>query len=123
MPKKTKSIYKKTEDKAWKFYQDWAKTGSFSPAFQEKIFVTRYGWNHLVDPVKRRTKVQKIKRFNALPLAKKLIETSTTYQEHRFDHQINYYAFVAEMSGSRIKVVVSSKGKNKKIFLSIIVLK
>jgi len=56
-------------------------------------------------------------------LARKIIETATTYQEHRQDKGINYYAFIAEIGGSRVKVVVSSKGNGPKIFLSVIVLK
>jgi hypothetical protein len=123
MPKKTQSKFEKIQKQAWAYYQKWSLKGSFSPALNEKILVSRFGWNHLVDPRKRRTKVQKIKRFLALPLAKKLIETATTYQEHRFDHGINYYAFIAEMEGKRIKVVISSKNNKQKVFLSVIVLR
>ena len=83
MPKKTKSKIEKEQALAWRYYVKWSKEGSFSPAFKEKIHVTRYGWNHLVDPRKRRTIVQKIKRFKAIPIARKIIETSTTYQEYR----------------------------------------
>ncbi len=121
--RRKKSKYSKTENKWRSYYKKWGKLGSFSPALKEKIFVTRYGWNHLVNPKKRRSKLEKIRRFESLPLAKKLLETATTYQEHRYADGINYYAFVAEIGGRRIKVVVSSKGKGSKIFLSIIVLK
>jgi len=123
VPKKTKSKFEKIQSQAKEYYKRWSRDGSFSPALQEKISVTRFGWNHLIDPRKRRTKIQKIKRFKALPLARKLIETSSTYQEHRYDKGTNYYAFVAEIGGNRIKAVVSSKGKGTKIFLSVILLK
>ena len=124
VPNKTRSKLEKIQIKAWKYYKNWSKTGSYSPALKERISITRYGCNHLIDPQKRRTKVQKIKRLNALPFAKKIIESSTTYQEHRFKDGADYYAFVAESSGKRIKVIVSSKGKHKKkVFLSVIVLK
>lgn len=123
MKGKKKSKYQKIESRAKEYYERWRKTGSFSPALNEVICVTRIGWNHLIDPRKRRTKRQKAVRLESLPLAKKLIETSTTYQEKRNDKSIEYYAFVAEIGGRRIKVVVSSKNGGKKVFLSVIVLR
>jgi hypothetical protein len=123
MKGKKKSKYQKIESRARKYYEKWRKTGSFSPALNEIIHVTRLGWNHLIDPRKRRTKRQKAIRLEALPLAKKLIETSTTYQEKRRDKGLEYYAFVAEIEGRRIKTVVSSKNGGKKVFLSVIVLR
>lgn len=123
MKGKKKSKYRKVESKARRYYEEWRKTGSFSPALNEIVYVTRIGWDHLIDPRKRRTKRQKATRLEALPLAKKLIETSTTYQEKRRDKSIAYYAFVAEIGGKRIKAVVSSKNGGKKVFLSVIVLR
>mgnify|MGYP001573421236 CR=1 FL=1 len=120
---KTKSRLDKTTIKAWKFYDTWRKTGSYSPALKDKIKITRLGWDHLLNPKKRRTKVQKIRRLEALPLAKKLIENATTYQEYRQKLDIEYYAFVAEMEGKRIKVVISRKNKKDRAFLSVIVLR
>lgn len=124
MSKKHKiSIFKKTQQRAWKFYYQWRKTGSKSPAFGgEMIYVSRLGWDHLLDPRKKRSKIEKIRRFKALSLAKKLIEQSTTYQEHRTDRDISYWAFVAFLDGQKIKVVISARNK-KKYFLSVIVLK
>ena len=120
---KTKSRLERVTIKAWKFYDTWRKTGSYSPALKDKIKITRLGWDHLLNPKKRRTKVQKIRRLEALPLAKKLIESATTYQEYRQKLDIEYYAFVAEMEGKRIKVVISRKNKKDRAFLSVIVLK
>lgn len=81
-----KSKLEKAQDRAWRFYQAWRKTGSECPAFNnERIYVSRLGWNHLVSPRKKRTMKEKIRRFEVLPLAKKLIEQSTTFQEHRID--------------------------------------
>jgi len=122
--RRRKSKLEVVQHRAWKFYQTWRQAGSFSPALQEKIFVTRLGWDHLLSPRKRRTKREKIVRLNALPLARKLLETSTTYQEHRVDKErgISYWAFVAAMDGKRIKVVVSAR-RLKKYFLSVIVMR
>lgn len=123
MPHRTKSKYQKIESKAKIYYENWRKLGSDSPALNEKIYVTRFGWNHILNPRKRRSKVQKIKRLKALPLARKILETATTYQEHRQDKGINYYAFIAEAGGNRIKVAVSAKGRGPKTFLSVVVLR
>lgn len=113
----------KEERRAWKFYQDWRKSGSQSPAFQnETIYITRLGWDHLVNPRKHRTKAEKVRRFKALPIARKILEVSTTYQEHREDNGISYWAFIATMSGQQVKVVVSARNK-KKYFLSVIVMR
>lgn len=108
---------------AWKFYIAWRKTGSASPAFDnEIIWVSRLGWNHLVSPRKHRTQQETLRRLKALPLAKKIIETSTTYQEYRKDRDITYWAFIAYLDSQKIKVVVSSRNK-KKYFLSVILMK
>lgn len=118
-----KSLLAREQARAWKFYQAWRQTGSTSPAFNgEQIYITRLGWNHLVDPRKRRNQKEKIRRFRALPLAKKIIEISTTFQELRRDGDISYWAFVATIGGQQIKVVLSARGK-KKQFLSVIVMK
>ncbi len=121
--KHKKSTLEKAQSKAWKYYKSWRISGSVCPAFHgERIFVSRLGWNHLVSPRKKRTAKEKIRRFEALPLARKLIECSTTYQEHREDHGISFWALSAHMDGRKIKVILSSKNK-KKYFLSVIVLK
>lgn len=121
--KHKKSKLDRVQTQARRFYDRWRNSGSKSPAFKgEMIYITRIGWDHLVDPRKRRTTKEKIRRFEALPLAKKLLEVSTTYQEYRQDHGISFWAFQATLDGKKIKVVVSAKNK-KKCFLSIIVFK
>ncbi len=120
--KQKKSKLEKIQNNAWKYYQGWRKIGSMCPAFNgEHIYVTRLGWNHLVSPRKKRTVREKIRRFKALPLARRLIERSTTYQEHRTEKGISFWALSAHMDGQKIKVILSSKNK-KKYFLSVIVL-
>ncbi len=119
--KKTKYI--KTRDLAKQYYFNWRKEKTFCPAFKEDVLVTRIGWNHLVGS-RFRTKAERIRRFKALPLAKKLIKKSTTYQEYRYKNGLHYYALVAEMEGVKIKVILSSKKKDrKKNFLSVMVLR
>ena len=116
-----KSKYTKVKNWAKEYYFRWRKEKTFCPAFNEDILITRIGWNHLVG-VRFRTKAEKIRRFKALPLAKKLIKKATTYQEYRYKNGLHYYALVAEMEGIKIKVVLSAKKKDKKKnFLSVMV--
>ncbi|HKZ35147.1 MAG TPA: hypothetical protein VJ242_00395 [Patescibacteria group bacterium] len=118
-----KSKYIKVKNWAKSYYHQWRKEKTFCPAFNQEILVTRVGWHHLVGS-RFRTKVEKIRRFKALPLAKKLIKKATTYQEYRYEHGLHFYSLVAEMEGKRIKVILSSKKKDrKKNFLSVIVLR
>ncbi len=53
----------------------------FSPALKEKITFSAEGFNHIVFKTARteRERPSQILRFKLLPLAKKLIEISTTY--------------------------------------------
>lgn len=120
-----KSKLQTAVDRAWRFYNSqWRGQEPMTPAFQEKVYATRLGWEHIINPRHRRSKTDKIRRLEILPLAKKLLAISNTYQEHRFANGFHYYAFQAEMEGRRIKVIVSSKTKaGRKYFLSVIVLR
>ncbi len=110
----------------WEFYdQKWRGKEKVSPAFKEIVYATRSGWNHIVE-AKKRTKAEQIRRLKVLPLAKKMLETATTYQEHRIgkDKITHYFALSGYIGGSKIKVIVRSKGfVGKKYFLSVMVLK
>lgn len=110
----------------WEFYdRKWRGKEKICPAFGEIVYASRAGWDHLVE-AKKRTKAEQIKRLQVLPLAKKLLDTATTYQEHRIgkDKITHYFAFSGYLGGRKIKVVVRSKGfSGKKYFLSVMVLK
>ena len=82
MPKgKKKSKYNKVRDKASNyFFQKWRGNEKITPAFGQKVLVTRSGWDHLVNPPRKRTKVEQSKRFEVLPLARKLLEEAQTFQ-------------------------------------------
>ena len=99
------------------------KEVTFCPAFDQNILVTRIGWDHLVSS-RFRTKVERVARLEVLPLAKKLIKKSTTYQEYRYKNHLHYFCLVADMDGIKIKVVLSSKLKTgTKNFLSVMVVR
>lgn len=124
MTKGHKSDLNKVKSWGWIFYsQQWRGNEKISPAFGEKVFASRAGWNHIV-MAKKRTKIEQIRRIKALPLAKKLLETSTTYQEHRkgIDGSTHFFAVSGYIGGKKLKVIVRSKGfKGKKFFFSVMV--
>lgn len=124
MPKgKRKSKFDKARDKAYRFYfNKWRGNEKTTPAFGQKIRVTRSGWNHLINPYHKRTKAEQARRFGVLPLTRKLLEEAQTFQEHREDNFGHYFAFVGYMGGRKIKVVVRSKTFNsQKYFYSVMI--
>lgn len=118
------SKFEKARRKALKFYfTKWRGHENFTPAFNQKVFATRSGWGHLINPSRKRTKIEQMKRFEILPLAKKLLESAATFQEHRKDNLGHYFAFTGYIAGRKIKVVVRSKTfKGQKYFYSVMIL-
>lgn len=121
---KHKSNYKKARDTAENFYfKKWRGKEKIAPAFSEIVYISRAGWDHIVFQ-KKRSKAEQLRRLKALPQAQKLLETATTYQEHRSKGENQYFALVGFIEGQRIKVVIRSKGKyNKKFLYSVIILR
>ncbi|MFH1536085.1 MAG: hypothetical protein ABIC96_03380 [Patescibacteria group bacterium] len=121
---KRKSKYDKTRDKGYRYYfQKWRGNEKITPAFGQKVKVTRSGWDHLVNPSRKRTKVEQARRFEILPLARKLLEEAQTFQEHRKDNFGHYFAFVGYLGGRKIKVVVRSKTfQGQKYFYSVMII-
>lgn len=108
--------------KAKKFYfEEWRGHEKISPAFGEKVFVTRLGWEHVVhNPRHKLSDV--VRRLKSLQYARKLLETFPLYQERRSTVKYDYYAFWGVIEEKRVKVVVSSpKSTGKKYFFSVMV--
>jgi hypothetical protein len=93
----------------------------------EVIQVTRQCWNHVFKhPVKRQTKVEKLERALAFPMALKLLRRTTTYQGVSVETDKGgnrYLAFevVGCVRGNRIKVIIRRQQKNtnaRKVLLS-----
>ena len=102
------------------YFEEWRGHEKNCPAFSEVVYATRLGWNHVVFNKRHRTK-DVVMRLKYLPLAKELLEIATMYQDFRKKGNIYFYGFDAIFKGKRIRVIVTSKGKNgKKLFLSII---
>lgn len=106
-------------EKAKKYYfKEWRSSEKITPAFNEKVFVTKLGWNHIVHHPRRKL-IDKIIRLKKLHLAREVLETATTYQTLQKRGKFYLYGLQAIKGDTRIKVVVSSKGKGgKKVFYS-----
>ncbi len=99
-----KSKLEKKKNHIYDLYFSWGQV--YCPALKRYVKFTRFGWDHLME-IKRRTGVERIKRLDILPLAKKLISITTTLQGRRFQDGYQTYDFVAYMDGPKIKVVIS----------------
>lgn len=103
-----KSKLEKKKSHLQELYFSWGKV--YCPALNKDVHFTRLGWDHLME-IKKRTGVERLKRLDILPLAKKLISITTTIQGRRFQDGYQTYNFIAYMDGPKIDVVVSeSKG-------------
>jgi hypothetical protein len=126
------SSYEKLKGNAQKFYSEIHSV--FSPAFNEKVYFSSEGFNHIIfkNPRNEREKSSQILRFKLLPLAAKLIEKSTTYQEFEetlkefevksFKKKTNksksvkHWGVIAIIEGRKIKVILRKVGDNGKIY-------
>ena len=93
----------------------------------ETIHLTRQCWNHVFKhPVKRKSKVEKIERALAFPLAAKLLKKTTTYQQvsREKDKGGNRYlsfGIIGYVRGNQIKVIIRRQEKStnpKKVLFS-----
>ena len=115
------SKFERVRAKSYQFYfKTWSQNTLVTPAFGQKVKITRSGWEHLTIPPKRRTKAELLERFRLLPLAKKLLQEASTYQEHRTDQFGHFFGLVSEFNGVRIKVIVYSRTlTSQKYFYSV----
>lgn len=120
------SNYEKLKEDAQKFYNEIGNI--FSPAFNEKVQFNAEGFNHIIfkSPRTERERTSQILRFKLLPLAVKLLNESTTYQEFeetlkefvvkshkkraRKTKSVKYWGIIAITDGRKIKVIVRKIG-------------
>lgn len=114
------SKFKDIETKAKDYYfNKWRGHETVIPAFKEIVYVTRIGWNHIVHHP-RRTLLDKIIRLKKLELAREVLETASHYQTIEIRGKFYYYGIEAIVNETRVKVIVTSKGKKgKKILYSV----
>jgi hypothetical protein len=114
---------KDIETKAKMYYfNDWRGNEIIIPAFGEIVYISKLGWNHIVHHPRRKLK-DKIIRLKKLPLAREVLEKSTTYQTVEVRGQIYYYGIQAIVKDTRVKIVVTSKGVDGKKYLYSVMLK
>lgn len=122
------SNYQNLKETAQEFYNNIHSI--FSPALKEKITFSAEGFNHIIfqNPRSERERPSQILRFKLLPLAKKLIEISATYQEFeetikeftvkkykkkvKENKAVKYWDLIAIIDGHKIKVIVRKIGNN-----------
>jgi hypothetical protein len=102
-------------EEAQKLYEDIDRL--FSPVFNDFIYFTTHGFEHLIFKNSRRKRKESEQqlRFSLLSLGVKLIGLSTTYQE--FEERNNrgsiyYWGIIAILDKKKIKVVIRKIGIN-----------
>jgi len=112
--------FKNIETKAKDYYfNKWRGHEIVIPAFGEKVYINRIGWNHIVHHP-RRTLKDIIIRLRKLELARQVLETSSHYQTVEVRGRIYYYGIQAIVKDTRVKVIVTSKGiSGKKVLYSV----
>ena len=105
-----KSIEIKAKDY---YFNKWRGSEKIIPAFNEVVYVTKLGWNHIAHHPRRKL-LDKIMRLKKLELAREVLEKSNTYQTVEVRGKIYYYGIQAIVSDTRVKIVVTSKGINGK---------
>lgn len=123
--RKSNSIIKR----AWKFYNEWRKNPSHSPALKAKVSVSLKGWRHISGAFggKKRTFADIYRRLHLLPKAKEIIEKSTTIQNVEKRHGKTFYTLEAvveiEEKGKKaprkVRVILVEDKKGNKIFYSV----
>lgn len=108
-------------------YEVYRKNGIPCKAFDREdiVWVTKMCWNHVFKhPIKRPSKIEKIERALCFPMAIKLLEKTTTYQEvsREKDKGGNHYlsfGIIGYIRGNRIKIVLRKQDKitNAKLIL------
>ena len=122
------SNYEKLKEDAQKFYNSIGNV--FSPVFQNNIFFNSEGFNHIIfkGAHSERERSSQILRFKLLPLALKLVKTSTTYQEFeetlkefevksfkkriKKTKAVRYWGIIAIIDGRKIKVIIRKIGED-----------
>lgn len=116
--------YEAVIGRTWADYEALRKTGIPCRAFLENdgkteiIEVTRICWNHVFKHHhKRGSKLEKLERALSFPLALKLLQRTTTYQEvsrekDRGGNTWLYFGLIGYIRGVRMKVIIRKQEKS-----------
>ena len=117
--KHKKSKLAKLNARYLRLYQSWKKV--YCRALEDYVYFTNKGWQH-IQQEKWRTRSEKEERLKLLPIAKKILEITTTIQDKRFQdyHRVPHlhYGFTAIIGGRKYTVVVIEE-KGQIDFLSV----
>jgi hypothetical protein len=95
----------------------------FCPALNEKIFITRSGWEHFVAKP-RRTKEQKYWRAKCFQYIRVILEKTTTIQRISLKHaksgNIKTFSFISVEGKRTVEIVVRQVGNQAKHFYSVV---
>jgi len=103
-----------------KEFETLRNTGIQSKAFElltVKVLCTKLCWNHVFkNPTKRQSRIEKLERAFCFPLAVKLMEKTTTYQEvsrekDKGGNNYLYFGVIGYIRGNRIKVIIRKQDK------------
>lgn len=118
-----------TKEKSLNFYKQWMKVKCFCPALNEDIKITWQGWNHIAGNkgATKRPWSDVYRRLKLLPLAKEIIEKSTTVQNIDNRNGVTYFTLEAMKlmtiknvkQWRKVRVILIQDKKIKKIFLSV----
>jgi len=124
-----RKTYSEIKKEARVFYTEWRKTGSYCPAFKEKILVTNRGWYHLIGKTGNKKRVFRDvhRRLALLPHAKTILENAGTIQNIRTQNGRQYYSLdsmepVTENGVThlrKVRVIVFENKKGQKVFYSV----
>ena len=123
------AFMKAVREKAWRFYNQWRKEKTYSPALKKNIRVSLQGWYHITGErgLKKRGLKDAYRRMKLLPYAKRIVKRSTTIQDFQERGGVTYYALEAVVSvrekginqPRRVKVVLKQDKKGNLIFYSV----
>ena len=101
----------------------------FCNAINENVAINKKGFKHITFQKGGHVRDEKsqITRFKLLPLAFKLIELTTTYQEYHIekmdggiDKKICYWGLIAILENRKIKVILKKEGNGSIHFWSVV---
>jgi hypothetical protein len=105
-----------------KFKQYYFAIGGVQcPAFNnDLVFFNRKGWNHILRKQgKLRNQKDQLRRLRLISIAKRIIQTSNTWQEYRKSSSNNeFWSFTLDLSNTIITVIVR-RDYNQKYFFSV----
>ena len=115
------STFKYAKKLAKEFYfKNLVKNSIKCPTFKKEIIhISRIGWEHIAHD-EAKTRMDILGRFFVLERAKKLLETTTQFQDYEKRNGNEYWIFNAVVEGIKIRVIIRAIQGKEKHFLSVI---